>query len=175
MQLQLRWAKNSCFSSYKPSKRSTANISEKSREKLLGSSPLDINYSTQFLWKWTLIIMSSGRKAKHFQLRKWRQVVCIVNAKLWFNKFYGIFIWKFDMVKHKLRVTSWKLKSTSWNSKAPVPRVTSSNPQVMSSNPRVKSSNPRIRVVRQFVSQHIRSVSGDNFLFYVSTTLKKET
>ena len=56
-----------------------------------------------------------------------------------------------DVVKHKLRVTSYELealkhdlkfKSTSWNSN---PRVARSNPQVTSSNPQVTNSNPRVQ------------------------------
>ena len=90
-----------------------------------------------------------------------------------------------DMVKHELQVESLKarveslkarveIKSVSSNPRVPSsnPRVTSSNLRVTSSNPRVTSSNPQIikSIVRQFVRQLVRSVSGDDLLFYVSTT-----
>ena len=95
------------------------------------------------------------------------------------------------MVKHELRVESLKVRveiqkcefksSTSYEFKS---TLTSSNPRVTSPNSRVMSSNPRIiksmktqsnslkssSFPKKFVKQLVRSVSGDNLLFYIPTT-----
>ena len=94
------------------------------------------------------------------------------------------------MVKHELRVESLKagveiqkceFTSTSYEFKS---TLTSSNPRVTSPNLRVMSSDPRIiksmktqsdslkssSFPKKFVKQLVRSVSGDNLLFYIPTT-----
>ena len=82
------------------------------------------------------------------------------------------------MVMHELRVESLKarveiqkyeFKSTSYNFKSTSYEFKSTSCEFES------TTYELLEIVRQFVRQLIRSVSGDNFLFQVSTTLKEET
>ena len=95
--------------------------------------------------------------------------------------------------KHQLKFKSASSnpRATSWNPlvTSPNPQFTSSNPQITNSKPRFTSSNsriiksmkiqvnsfkissfPKIISLKLFGNSWGNSVSGDNLLFYVSTT-----
>ena len=81
-----------------------------------------------------------------------------------------------ESLKARVEIQKYEFKSTSYNFKSTSYEFKSTSCEFESTTYDFESTSCKLlEIVRQFVRQLIRSVSGDNFLFQVSTTLKEET